>query len=355
MKQSKTIIIAIISILGVFLAACGSDSGTDSNSGDTLFARVESIYDLGECEALYEGVVKWVISEGLDYTCRKGVWEIDQEKVPSRNGDSSPKNEILSSSTISRELDNLSSSSFVESATSLSSNSSSKSSTVCEGSEYDATSSTLKDCRDGKIYRTVQIGDYIWMAENLNYSDSIRTSRLLGHIGCYKDKLDSCVKYGRFYAYSVTDIACPIGWHLPYVMEVDNLIASVGGNDSAMNSLRSKSGWIEDYPILFHNHVHGIGEWPDEYNGTDDFGFSALPSNCSIGNAESECRSVFWIQHGGELVIDQLIQTNGRGGYNYSAYADVVPTTPAYADVAPTSNSDPKYPIRCVKDYAYEY
>ena len=59
----------------------------------------------------------------------------------------------------------------------------------------------LVDERDGQIYRTVKIGNQTWMAENLNYADSVSSPNLLQNNWCLDDK-DSCAKYGRYYSWT---------------------------------------------------------------------------------------------------------------------------------------------------------
>ena len=131
------------------------------------------------------------------------------------------------------------------------------------GSEYDATANTLKDLRNGKVYRTVKIGDQIWMAENLNFETDSSF--------CYNDSAEYCAKYGRLYTWTAAMDACPTGWHLPSETDFKNLIKVVGGEKDAATKLKSTSGW-NDYD-------GGSG------NGTDTFGFTALPAG--IGNVGS--------------------------------------------------------------------
>lgn len=66
-------------------------------------------------------------------------------------------------------------------------------------------SEIFTDSRDGKKYRTVKIGDQIWMAENLNYSSGT----------CYKKEDANCDRYGRLYTWKDALDASPEGWHLP--------------------------------------------------------------------------------------------------------------------------------------------
>jgi len=108
----------------------------------------------------------------------------------------------------------------------------------------------------GESYDYVEIGGKKWMKNNLN----IETA----DSWCYKDNPDSCAKYGRLYTWYAAKTACDsIGWKLPTSQEWSDLVEAAGVD--AGRPLKSKSGWITDT-------YNGKG------NGSDIFGFSALPS-----------------------------------------------------------------------------
>jgi uncharacterized protein (TIGR02145 family) len=100
---------------------------------------------------------------------------------------------------------------------------------------------------------TVVIGSQTWMKKNLNYNVS-------GSV-CYNNDEANCAKYGRLYNWETAKTVCPSGWHLPSDAEWTTLTDFVG--DDAGTKLKSTSGWN------------------DNGNGTDEFGFSALP--CGLG------------------------------------------------------------------------
>jgi uncharacterized protein (TIGR02145 family) len=119
--------------------------------------------------------------------------------------------------------------------------------------------STFTDPRDGKAYRTVKIGEQIWLAENLAFN--------CAGSKCYDNNPDNSEKYGRLYDWETAKKACPPGWHLPSDKEWQKLVDFVGGEEVAGKKLKAKTGWNENG------------------NGTDEYGFAALP--CGYGDADN--------------------------------------------------------------------
>jgi uncharacterized protein (TIGR02145 family) len=191
------------------------------------------------------------------------------------------------------------------------------------GSEYDATANTLKDLRDGKVYKTVKIGDQVWMAENLNFETDSSF--------CYRDSVEYCAKYGRLYTWTAAMNACPDGWRLPSETDFVNLVKAVGGEKEAGTKLKSTSGW-NDYE----------GE---SGNGTDAFGFSALPAGA--GNAghygDMNHTTDFWGST--ECGTENSPEPGDGCAYEmYLDYRDADVYMPSYAA------KDLVLSVRCVKD-----
>jgi uncharacterized protein (TIGR02145 family) len=110
------------------------------------------------------------------------------------------------------------------------------------------------DPRDGKVYRTVKIGEQIWMAQNLDYEAE-------GSV-CSENDPANGEKYGRLYNWETAMKASPPGWHLPSYEEWQALV-DFAGEEIAGKKLKATSGW---------NDYEGKSG-----NGTDAYGFSALP------------------------------------------------------------------------------
>ena len=121
---------------------------------------------------------------------------------------------------------------------------------------YDAGAHTLA-C-DEKTYKTVVIGDQVWMAENLNYGAYVEgrnsSSQLLSGSQkfCYDNLVSNCEDLGGLYQWHiamalpvncgdgstscVSSLAspihqgiCPNGWHVPSKNDWDKMATSVGG------------------------------------------------------------------------------------------------------------------------------
>jgi len=148
----------------------------------------------------------------------------------------------------------------------------------CCGSSKYTTTTQFCDSRDSKAYKWVTIGTQTWMAENLNYNVSGSE--------CYNNSTANCTKYGKLYdwatamgissSYNSNSYnpsastkyrgVCPSGWHIPNDSEWDELLTVVGDPSTAGTKLKATSGWN------------------DSGNGTDNYGFSALPGGYFAAN-----------------------------------------------------------------------
>lgn len=117
---------------------------------------------------------------------------------------------------------------------------------------YAQVKGTFTDLRDGRTYKTLEICNQTWMAENLAYK---------AYSGCwaYDGNQNNVIKYGYLYNWETAKIACPSGWHLPDDEEWTTLIDYLGGVEVASRKLKSSGEWTEDEGVI------------------NDIGFTALP------------------------------------------------------------------------------
>jgi len=86
----------------------------------------------------------------------------------------------------------------------------------------DATAdTTFVDARDGRRYRTLAVGDHVWLAQNLAFASEQGSY-------CYDDDAASCEEHGRLYTFAAAQIACPAGWHLATDADWSDLERSLG-------------------------------------------------------------------------------------------------------------------------------
>ncbi|MDR2972531.1 MAG: hypothetical protein LBU83_11485 [Bacteroidales bacterium] len=86
------------------------------------------------------------------------------------------------------------------------------------------------DPRDNQQYTFVTIGNFFWIAENLNYKTETPLNSW-----CYANNDSNCKKYGRLYDWDAAMQSCPDGWRLPSLWEWINLFRNT--NNSSMDSL----------------------------------------------------------------------------------------------------------------------
>jgi uncharacterized protein (TIGR02145 family) len=150
---------------------------------------------------------------------------------------------------------------------------------------------------DGNVYRTVLIGKYMWMAENLkttsynngikipNITDSIAWRGLVTGAYCwYQNNEGNANIYGALYNwYAVnTGRLCPDGWRVPTDNEWKDLEGTADTRYDQGDPVWDKQS---GRGLDAGKRLKAVSGWCSRGNGTDDLGFSALPGGerCSRG------------------------------------------------------------------------
>ena len=160
--------------------------------------------------------------------------------------------------------------------------------TSCNKEENSGPEGTFTDSRDGKVYKTIKIGNQTWMAENLAYLPAVSpandasSSEVKYYVYDYWGNDVNEAKattnfqtYGVLYNYEAAYHGCPAGWHLPSDEGWKQLEMFLGmsqeeadddgnrGTTGEGDKLKATSGWDEN--------------GNESGNGNNQSGFAALP------------------------------------------------------------------------------
>ena len=172
----------------------------------------------------------------------------------------------------------------------------------------------VTDERDGHVYKYVELDGYIrFMAENLNYADSVANPNLLESSWCPYNNLDSCSKYGRLYTWAAAMNVDP-----KYNYEVFDGKKGLPTNIEYQGLCPDgwfmyADKWIWSEYVWQHQPVEYCAQEGWRYEGcTNELGFTALPGGYYEDGEFKEVGENFYywsVQNGGGVDKD----TGGRG------------------------------------------
>jgi uncharacterized protein (TIGR02145 family) len=152
-----------------------------------------------------------------------------------------------------------------------------------------ARSGSIIDPRDNQIYKTIMIGNQVWMAENLRadrYNDGTSIPLVTvdtlwwelttpAYSWYNNDKAANMIPYGALYNWHAVNTGklCPVGWHVPSDAEWTILADFLGGMSLAGDKL--KEAGDTTWKSFFHD---------ESINPTNSSGFTAFPGGSRSGS-----------------------------------------------------------------------
>lgn len=153
----------------------------------------------------------------------------------------------------------------------------------CNKEESSGPEGTFTDSRDGKVYKTIKIGNQTWLAENLAYLPVVNRSTegsatetryyVYGYQGNDVNEAKATTNYqtyGALYNYKAAVQACPPGWHLPTDEEWKELETFIGINPDLLDGNGGRGEPEGDK-------LKATSGWENNGNGSNESGFTAIP------------------------------------------------------------------------------
>lgn len=230
------------------------------------------------------------------------------------------------------------------------------------------------DVRDGKTYKTVQIGDQVWFAENCAYLPSVNNASessneearyyVYNYDGNNVDEAKASnyyesfgVLYNWFAAGGNKDSKpddnpsgiqgpCPAGWHVPSEAEWEVLFNYVRDRipdeDAVLN-------YKDEYEKNVNGRLRAVSGWPTNYDseypelnepGTDEYGFNAIVAGYYVsGFSIASGTTYFYTPY-----YDDIKYPSSPGG----SYISI--SSSFYEPSRGVANVSKGYSVRCVKD-----
>jgi len=148
---------------------------------------------------------------------------------------------------------------------------------------------SFNDPRDGKVYKTVKIGNQVWMAENLAYAPSS------GNYWVYNFDDENLEIYGYLYDWNTALNVCPPGWRLPSNKDWKEMEITLGMSQADAEATAGSRGTNEGSKLAGNAALWTEGALVNnEY--FDKSGFSALPGGArwGIGDFNHLVRAGLW-------------------------------------------------------------
>jgi uncharacterized protein (TIGR02145 family) len=198
---------------------------------------------------------------------------------------------------------------------------------------------------DVNQYKTVKIGNQIWMAENLRstrYSDGT----IIQGISVYDNDEANAKKYGRLYHWkTISNLSglCPPGWHVASDEDWRELEKTLGMNDAEVND----TGWRKT-----HNESRKLKKFDTAYSWNakekeeiNKSGFSAVPSGA---RTRRDLILPFW---GGGRYSDYWTSTASDASNAWNRSLVWSPWHPGSDEIfRNTLNKEFGFSIRCIKN-----